>query len=137
MTCFVDTSGWYAVLDRSDGSHARATEILGQGHELVLTDHVLVETHRLAAFRLGRDVADRFWSAVEEGQATLEPVTVGDLSAAHAVRMGWSDQDFSLVDCTSFVVMERLRLDDVVTFDDDFAIYRYGNRRQRSFNVLR
>lgn len=137
MTYFVDTSGWYALLDRSDLSHARATEILERGEELVLTDHVLLETHRLAEFRLGRGVADRFWSAVEAGQMTLEPVTIGDLSAAHEVRMVWSDQDFSLVDCTSFVVMERLRLADVVTFDDDFAIYRHGNRRHRSFNVVR
>jgi predicted nucleic acid-binding protein len=75
LSLFVDTSAWYALLDRSDRSHERITAILGGAGELVLTDHVLVETHRLAAHRLGGAVADRFWTAVYDGQATLESVS--------------------------------------------------------------
>jgi len=33
--------------------------------------------------------------------------------------------------------MERLGLDRAATFDDDFAVYRYGARRDRAFEVLR
>ena len=37
----------------------------------------------------------------------------------------------------SFAVMERLGLTQVASFDDDFAIYRYGRNRDRAFEVLR
>lgn len=137
MSYFVDTSAWYALLDRSDRSHPAATSILGREEELILTDHILVETHRLAAHRLGREVADRFWTAVVEGQATLEPVGLADITSAHTIRMDWPDQEFSLVDCTSFAVLERLRVTEVATFDDDFAIYRFGTRRQHAFDIVR
>ncbi|HEX9644845.1 MAG TPA: PIN domain-containing protein [Acidimicrobiia bacterium] len=137
MSLFVDTSAWYALLDRSDRSHERITAILGGAGELVLTDHVLVETHRLAAHRLGGAVADRFWTAVNDGQATLEPVGLADLGGALAIRIGWPDQAFSLVDCTSFVVMQRLRITAVVTLDDDFAVFRFGSRRQHAFEIAR
>jgi len=33
--------------------------------------------------------------------------------------------------------MERLGVRRVATFDDDFAVYRYGRRRERAFEVLR
>jgi len=34
-----------------------------------------------------------------------------------------SFQDFSIVDRTSFAIMERLGLSHAASFDDDFAIY--------------
>ena len=49
----------------------------------------------------------------------------------------FTDQRFSIVDRTSFAVMERLGLTRVASFDQDFAIYRYGRKRDRAFEVLR
>lgn len=137
MSHFVDTSAWYALLDGSDRSHKRVVELLKDSGEMVLTDHVLVETHRLAAHRLGGTVADRFWSTVGDGSVTLEPVGLADLAIARDIRTEWADQDFSLVDCTSFAVMHRLRIASVVSLDVDFAVYRFGSRRQHAFNVIR
>ena len=33
--------------------------------------------------------------------------------------------------------MERLGVHRAVAFDDDFAVYRFGPRRERAFEVLR
>jgi hypothetical protein len=81
--------------------------------------------------------ADRFWAALRGGAATIEPVGVVDLEAAFAIGAAFPDQDFSIVDRTSFAVMERLGIHRVAAFDDNFAIYRYGPRRDRAFEVLR
>lgn len=86
---FVDTGVWYAALDRADVSHVRAVEILGDGEELVTSDYVLVETWRLAAHRLGFEVAERFWQSLRRGSARLETVQPVDREAAF-------DRDFAI-----------------------------------------
>jgi predicted nucleic acid-binding protein len=137
LRLFVDTSVWYAFLDEDDGSHSAAVGVLRTDADLALSDHVLVETCLLAAARLGRGVANRFWDRVMAGAADLHFVTMADLERATQVRRSFPDQGFSLVDCTSFVVMERLRLQRVASFDDDFALYRFGPDRRQAFEVIR
>ena len=137
MTLFVDTSAFYAAADRGDRSHMRATATLAAGEPLATTDHVLVETWHLIRRRLSRDAAERFWGAVKSGAVGLEFVGPADLEAAWAIGEAFPDQDFSIVDRTSFAVMQRLGMHRVATFDDDFAIFRFGERRSRAFEVVR
>lgn len=138
MSLFVDTSVWYAAADAGDRSNARGRELLSEAEEpLVTTDHVLVETWTLLRHRIHRVAAERFWEGIRTGVAELEPVRASDLEAAWAIGQAFPDQDFSLVDRTSFAVMERLGVRRVAAFDDDFAIYRFGRGRRESFTVLR
>jgi predicted nucleic acid-binding protein len=134
---FVDTSAFYAALDRGDRDHARAMAVLSNGPRLVTTDHVLVESWRLARKRLGRSVAERFWGSLRGGNAVVESVLPTDFDFAWRIGEAFPDQDFSIVDRTSFAVMERLGISSVATFDDHFSIYRYGPRRERAFDVRR
>ena len=101
------------------------------------SDHVLVETWVLLRHRLGRSAADQFWDGIRSGVASLEAVGPVDLEMAWAIGNAFPDQDFSIVDRTSFAVMQRLGIHSVATFDDDFAIFRYGRNRDRAFEVLR
>jgi uncharacterized protein len=137
VSVFVDTSAFYAAADSGDRSHARATAVLGAAEALVTTDHVLVESWLLMRARGNRAAAERFWGAVRGGLARVETVLPGDLDVAWRIGEAFADQDFSIVDRTSFAVMERLGLKRVASFDDDFAIYRYGPRRDRAFEVQR
>lgn len=137
MTLFVDSSAFYAAADAGDKSHRRATEVLGAGEPLVTSDHVLVESWLLLRHRLGREPAERWWAAVRAGAASVEPVREADLEVAWSIGQAFPDQDFSIVDRTSFAVMQRLGLTRVATFDNDFAVYRYGSRRERAFEVVR
>lgn len=137
MSRFVDSSAFYATLDRRDSHHGRAKELLDDGDALITTDHVLFETWRLVRDRAGHSAADRFWSSLRAGAAVVEHVTPADLDAAWRTGEAFSDQEFSLVDRTSFAVMERLGIHRAVAFDDDFAVYRFGPRRERAFEVLR
>lgn len=136
MSLFVDTSVWYAAASSGDRGNARAKEIL-RDERLVLTDHVLVETWRLLAHRHTAAVADRWWEAIRSGVAAIELVGAVDLERALEVGRQFPDQGFSAVDRTSFVVMERLGVTRAASFDDHFAVYRYGPRWERAFTLVR
>jgi uncharacterized protein len=137
MSLFVDTSIWYAAADTSDRSNARAKAILKAGDALVTTDHVLVETWTLLHHRLQRSAAERFWEGMRGGVAALEPVGSADLEIAWQIGLAWRDQDFSIVDRTSFAVTCRLGIERVASLDDHFAVFRFGPKRRRSFTIVR
>jgi predicted nucleic acid-binding protein len=137
LSVFVDTSVWFGAANIRDRLNARAKNILADIVAPVLTDHVLVETWRLLHARVHRQAAEQFWLGVRRGAAQLETVLAADLESAWAIGEAFPDQDFSVVDRTSFAVMERLGLTRAASFDDHFAIYRYGRNRDRAFEVMR
>ncbi len=138
MSLFVDTSVWYAAADRGDRNNARAKAALEEEEEdLVTSDHVLVEVWALLHHRLGADAAERFWQGLRKGAAALECVVPEDVEAAWRIGEAWPDQDFSLVDRTCFAIMQRLGIDRVATLDRDFAIFRFGPKKRRSFTIVR
>ena len=137
MSLFVDTSIWYAAADSSDRSNARSKAILRSGETLVTSDHVLVETWTLLHHKLERKAAEGFWEGLRSGIALIEAVTLADLEVAWDIGVSWHDQDFPLVDRTSFAVMRRLGIDRVASLDAHFAVFRFGPRRRQSFHVVR
>lgn len=137
MSIFVDTSAWYAAADSGDRRNGRAKRLLGTEEPLVTSDHVLVETWRLLHHFVSAPAAESFWDGLRTGVAAIEQTTDADLEAAWAIGERFPDQDFSLVDRTSFALMERLGLSRVISFDNDFAVFRYGRRRRLAFEVLR
>ncbi|HVI09041.1 MAG TPA: PIN domain-containing protein [Candidatus Binatia bacterium] len=136
MSLFVDTSIWYAAVDSGDRSNPRAKNILGASEPLITSDHILVETWTLLHHKLGRKVAERFWEGLRGGVATIETVGPADLEAAWEIGVSWRDQDFSIVDRTSFAVMRRLGIERVASLDQDFAVFRFGPKRRQSFTVV-
>jgi uncharacterized protein len=137
MSTFVDTPIWYAAVDSSDRGNVRAISVLKSEEDLVTTDHVLIETWMLIDRRIRRVVAEQFWENLREGAVVVEPVGSADLESAWQIGVAWKDQDFSIVDRTSFAVMRRLGIDRVASFDDHFAVFRFGPQRRQAFTVLR
>ena len=137
MSLFVDTSVWYAAADSSEPSNKAARAVLSNDEPLVTSDHVLVETWQLIRNRIARRAADKFWQALRDGAASVETVGAADLEAAWQIGVTWRDQDFSVVDRTSFAMMLRLGIERVATLDDHFAVFRFGPNRRRAFTVVR
>jgi predicted nucleic acid-binding protein len=120
-----------------DRNNVRAKSVLQQFQERVTSDHVVVETWLLLNSRNRREAAEEFWDRIRQGIARIEHVIPTDFETAWAIGEIFHDQEFSIVDRTSFAVMERLGITRVASFDDDFAVYRYGRSRDRAFEVLR
>jgi len=137
LSIFVDTSVWFAAAVKRDRDNDQAKSILEIEPDHVTTDHILVETWLLLKGRYGRSIAEQFWERLRRSTVHLEIVTAGDLEAAWAIGTAFHDQDFSLVDRTSFAVMERLGVVKAASFDNDFVVYRYGRERDKAFQIVR
>ncbi len=135
---FVDTSGFYALADRSDRHHLAARSHFDRRRAVddwVTTDHVLVETWLLLRARLGYDAALRFWDAIAAGLAIVGGLSSADLLRARQLVDDWRDQEFSFVDCTSFAFVERLGLERAVAFDAHFRLFRFGPGKRRRLKL--
>lgn len=123
MSIFIDTSGFIAVLDRDEASHAGAVknwmDILTSEETLVTTNYVLVETCALVQSRLGM-------TAIKVFQEDIVPVLRIEWidKAVHHAAMGIvlaaARKKLSLVDCVSFETMRLLGITTVFTLDMHF-----------------
>lgn len=136
---FVDTSAWYALAAPDDASHHLAVRLLRE-HEgrLATTDHVLVETWAVARSRRHRAAADELVAAIVD-RNVAEVLTATRQDVVTALRIGetFADQDFSMVDRTSWAVMERGGITEAVAFDIDFSVYRFGPGLRQAFTIHR
>ena len=85
--------------------------------------------------RHSHDSADTLIERIRRGIARVEPVGLSDLEVAIGICKNFPDQDFSVVDRTSWAVMERLGIHEAIAFDVDFFIYRFGPGRRQAFTV--
>jgi predicted nucleic acid-binding protein len=134
---FVDTSAWFAAVNRRDRHHRRATELLVSDTPLVTSDLVIVETWLLTNSRIDFRTAEHFVRGVTNGSCQIVRISEDDWRKSSTIPSHFSDQKFSIVDRTSFAVMERLNITRAVSFDDDFIIHRYGQNLVQAFEMLR
>ena len=110
MTLFVDTSAFFALANLADKHHAEAVAAYQTSigaDDLQTSDHVIIETWYLLRSRLGRRAAMAFWDGFDGGVITVVGVTAGDFRRGREIAQEWPDQAFSIVDCTSFALIER------------------------------
>jgi predicted nucleic acid-binding protein len=123
---FVDTSIFYAFLDRDDQDHQTASDLLEEAREqkitLVTSNFIVAETHALILSRLGHALATRWLRSIPQA-ARIERVTRADEMRARDIIFRYDDKDFSYADATSFALMERLGLVEAFSLDEHFVQY--------------
>jgi predicted nucleic acid-binding protein len=122
---FVDTAGWMAMADAKDPLHIKSMGLrdkwLEKGGILVTSNHVLDESLTLIRMRLGIEAAEKWWTMVSESpRCNMEWITPERTEKAVKWFFTWRDQSFSFTDCTSFIVMRELGIEDVLTGDRHF-----------------
>ncbi|MBN1962449.1 MAG: PIN domain-containing protein [Deltaproteobacteria bacterium] len=124
MTIFIDTSAFYAMLDRDDVNNQRAKDIwinlVETETPLITSNYILIETFALLQHRLGIAALQAFYSDVLSlvHQHWLDKE---DHEAALAAILVAQKRDLSFVDTSSFQIMRRLGLNEVFTFDAHFS----------------
>lgn len=129
---FVDTSGWARYLNRLDPLHSETAEAFkraaGRGSGLVTTNYVLSELIPLMTVRVRISRADVL-AAIDRIRALpfLSIVYIDQPrdDSAWELLHRYQDKDWSLVDATSFVVMESLGITEALTSDHHFEQIGY------------
>lgn len=91
---------------------------------LLTSNYIIDETLTLVKDRLGHHIAIKIGKELwNEEAAHLVRVTSTDEQNAWALFVKYHDKGFSFTDCTSFVLMKRLKITTVFTFDEHFDQY--------------
>ena len=125
---FVDTSGWAYYLDRSDPLHTKVVTIVRnytlQRRNLVTTNYIITELVALLSsrFHLPRREVSKAINALKS-DAAVEIVHID----ASMDNVAWQllekrfDKEWSLVDASSFVLMEQFGMTEALTTDHHFT----------------
>lgn len=110
------------LLCARDLDHAAAVEWIKQNRQaLVTTDYIQDELLTLLKLRENYRVAVAAGEALRQRRvARLEHITEEDVERAWEVFQQYHDKEWSFTDCTSKVVMERLRITRAFSFDSHF-----------------
>ena len=123
MTVFVDTSALFALVSVRDLNHERAVAQwrawLETPVDLVLSNYVLVETTALIQNRLGMRALQDFNDIVLPIMEVYW-ITQAIHARASAMLITAGRRQLSLVDCSSFIVMQDLGVTTAFAFDQHF-----------------
>jgi hypothetical protein len=124
---FADTAGWGNLVDSSQKHHALAASIYRetrqQGGKLITTNYILAELIALLSspLRIPRNQTISFISSIK-ASPYVEVVHIDaalDLQAWELLRQR-PDKEWSLVDCSSFILMRQRGINQAWTHDHHF-----------------
>jgi uncharacterized protein len=119
---FADTSFYLAILSPHDVAHARALQIGNRiERPVLLSDFILLELGNALSGVRQRELFFRLVSHLRSHpNVRIIPVSRDLLDRGLELFSHRADKEWSLTDCTSFVVMRDERLTDALTTDRHF-----------------
>lgn len=131
---FLDTSFLFPLFARHDPDHQRVREVMEgyrgkqMAEHVLTTNHVVAETITLVRYKGSRQSEAALALATEVGSALYAGAlariywsTPEDERAAFEFFKRYADQEYSMVDCLSFVVMEQQDIREAFAVDSDFT----------------
>ncbi len=124
-TIFADTSGWLAIVVKSDLLHEKAVEIylqlLKSNCKFIVHDAILLEIGNGLSNVKARNTAVKLKENIENSNR----VEIISLSS-ELIEGDWKlyaerlDKNWGIVDCISFVLMNDLKIAEALTADRHF-----------------
>lgn len=125
MKIFIDTSAYLSILLLNDPNRQKAITILKsiKNEELVTSYAVLGEVLTVASQRYDKEKAIKFVQDImnEATQIILEDQNL--IKRAYIIFKQIKNKDVSWVDCYSFAIIEKYKIEKVFSFDRDFKKY--------------
>lgn len=127
--CFADTFFFLALLNGNDARHGRALELNRLDRPILTTAWVLLElADHLCDARNRRLFGQLRTALVQDRRFEIVPPTPSVLERSITLYEGCPDKDWSLTDCTSFIIMRDRVIRQALTGDKHF--------KQAGFDIL-
>ena len=124
---FVDTSGWANLFVKSEPFHKSSVSLIHkiqrERRRIVTSNYVLAEFSALlmSPLRVRSDIRLTLLDRIRTASwVEIRHVDESHDSASWDYLLSLRDKDFSLVDCSSFVMMQRQGLREALTTDGHF-----------------
>jgi len=121
---FIDTGAFLSRFHLRDGKNEISKEIwqkLRDDNRIFITsNHVIDELATLLGRRTGYKFSARKLQKVYSSDIRIERTDKSDELEALDFFEKYADQCVSFTDCLSFVIMQRLKIEQVFTFDKHF-----------------
>jgi len=132
---FVDTSAFYALMDRSDLNHAKAAAswpaLLENSPGLVTCNYIVIEAAALMQSRLGFQAAE-VWYRDVLSLAMVVWVDETIHGQGRELWLGLGRRRLSLVDCVSFTLMRRMEIAKAFAYDSHFVDHQIAPKSKTS-----
>ena len=125
---YVDTSAFYALLDRADPNHKEASSLwiilMDNSFTLVTSNYVVSETMKLLQKRIGFEAARAWYSDILSVLDVLW-INEGIHQQAYELWLSLGRIPLSLVDCTSFITMHQHQIERAFCFKRHFITHGF------------
>ena len=123
----VDTSGWANLIDISQPYHDLAVQIYhdrrSQKYKIITTNYIICELVALLSspLRIPKNKAIAFIQSLKKSPY-LQIIHINEMidSQAWDLLTQREDKNWSLVDCSSFIIMKKHRINEALTNDHHF-----------------
>ncbi|MBI3541089.1 MAG: PIN domain-containing protein [Deltaproteobacteria bacterium] len=125
-TIFIDTSAFYALLNRDDPHHQEAAAIYQNNSHLFVTTHtVFTELLSLLTKRHSKAIAVRHGKEIRATRERLRIVHLDESQCERAwdIFCKFKDKDYDLADCLSFICMKDQDIREAFAYDKHFTQY--------------
>ena len=126
-----DTGFWVALSDADDQFHTRASELLKELREpLITTVEVLTEASHILLKRAGFLVMLRFLNAIDQGLAEIVAPSAEGLSKQLRLMQKYHSLPMDLADASLVILAEKLGHGRILSTDQrDFKTYRWKEKK--------
>ncbi len=121
---FADTFYWVALINKKDNWHQRVIEITStlKNVEIVTTDEVLIEVLNFlsATVPLRKSTVQFVDDIMQNPHIKIIAQNRESFLEGFNLYRRRLDKEYSLTDCISMTVMQRLKINEVLTHDNHF-----------------
>ena len=127
QSTLIDAGPLIALFDRDDKYHQKIVDFLkNQSSQLVSTWPVLTEVSHMLDFSVEAQLDFLRW--VYRGGVDIHQLSVHDLERIVALTETYRDRPMDLADASLVVTAEHRRIEQIISIDRDFDVYRTQDR---------
>lgn len=125
LKTFADTVAWIALVNTRDALHEKAKEVFAllcrQNCQFITTEFVLLEFANALSAPDFRGKASTFIEGLQKSaDVQIIPASSDLFSLGFELYKTRPDKEWSVVDCSSFIIMEEMKISEAFTEDHHF-----------------